>query len=105
MYTDISEEFASDPLFKIVDFLQHNWAVIVESDGEALVVFYGDTRGVFDELAFGSIDDAEKALKRNGFGKYQEDTKAQTFIGLPQGEFSERPHPNGKIYSSGRFWK
>jgi hypothetical protein len=28
----------------------------------------------------------------------------EDFIGLPRGEFHERPHPNGRIYSSGEYW-
>jgi hypothetical protein len=105
MYIDISEEMASDPWFKIVDFLQQNWAVIIERDEDVLVVFYGDTRGVFDEILFSSREEAESALCRNGFSMFMQDKKAQEFIGLPRGKFSEQPHPNGRIYSDGRFWR
>lgn len=105
MFTAIPDELAKDPWFKIVEFLQQNWAVIIDGGDSALVVFYGDTCGVFDEIAFDSITEAEAALIRNGFAKYQEDDNAREFIGLPRGEFQERAHPNGKIYSSGRFWR
>lgn len=105
MFTSISNELAQDPWFKIVEFLQQNWAVIVEQNNGVLVVFYGDTCGVFDEMPFPSEPEAVKALKRNGFSKFMEDREAQEFIGLPRGSFEERPHPNGRIYSSGRCWE
>jgi hypothetical protein len=105
MFTSISNELAQYPWFKIVEFLQQNWAVIVEQNNGVLIVFYGDTCGVFDEILFSSEAEAAKALKRNGFSKFMEDQEAQNFIGLPRGTFEERPHPNGRIYSSGRYWK
>ncbi len=105
VFTAISEERASDPWFKIVDFLQHNWAVIIEQGNSALVVFYGDTRGVFDEISFESADQASDALVRNGFSKYNERGEASGFISLPRGDFHEQEHPNGRIYSNGRYWR
>ena len=104
MHTDIPEELAKNPWFKIVEFLQQNWAVVIEREDDVLVVFYGDTCGVFDEMLFATRGNAEHALRRNGFSKFMDGQKAQEFIGLPRGEFTERPHPNGRIYSSGRFW-
>ena len=105
MYTDIPEEIAENPWFKIVEFLQRNRAVVIKLEDDVLVVFYGDTCGVFDGMPFPTRDEAEHALRRNGFSKFLEDKRAQEFIGLPRGEFTERPHPNGGIYSSGRFWR
>ena len=105
MFTEITANLANDPWFKVVDFLQHNWAVIVNQGDSMLVVFYGDTCGVFDEIAFNSESDAVEALVRNGFAKYKDDENAQGYIGLPRGDFHEREHPNGRIYSSGRFWR
>ncbi len=105
MYTDIPKELAKAPWFKIVEFLQQNWAVTVERENDVLVVFYGDTCGVFDEIIFDSIDMAEQALQQNGFAKFMDDREAQDFIALPCGKFTEEPHPNGRIYSSGRYWE
>ena len=104
MFTDISEEIAADPWFKVVEFLQQNWAVIIKDDQGALIVFYGDTRGVFDEIRCDSVVEAIRALHRNGFRDYLNDKKAMDFLGLPRGKFHVREHPNGRIYSSGRFW-
>lgn len=104
MHTDIHQNLAQNPWFKIVEFLQQNWAVVIQRGDNVLVVFYGDTCGVFDEIPFPTRDEAEKALRRNGFSKFLEDEQAQEFIGLPGGKFEERTHTNGKIYSSGRFW-
>jgi hypothetical protein len=95
-----------DYWFKIVEFLQQNWALIDEDlhgDGCA-AFFFGDTTGVFDRLPFPSATEAELAL-RNGFNRYEADTKAQEVIAKPEPPFHERAHPNGPIYSSGRYWK
>lgn len=89
LFTEIPAELAHDPWFKVVEFLQQNWAVVI---------------GVFDEIPFQTYDEASIALKRNGFSKFKEDKNAQEFIGLPEGEFMESRHPNARIYSSGRFW-
>ena len=85
--------------------LQQNWAVILEDAESALIVFYDDRCGVFDEIEASSVDEASETLSRNGFAKFREDAKAQTFIAVPTGEFTERVHPNGRIHSSGRFWR
>lgn len=100
---DISSE---DYWFKVVDFLQHNWAVIqpTENDG-CRVHFFGDTAGIFDAIDFANSGSAESALKRNGFKRYAEDSEAQQFIAKPRVPFEMRDHPNGPIYSSGRFWR
>lgn len=95
MFTEIPEELANDPWFKVVEFLQQNWAVLIERSGSVLAVFYGDTCGVFDEMVFNTREGAEAALRRNGFSKYMEDQEAHEFVGLPKGEFHERAHPNG----------
>ena len=62
MFTDISKEVASDPWFKVVDCLQQNWAVIIERANDALVVFYGDGCGVFDEISYIDTRNAETCL-------------------------------------------
>ena len=105
MITDIPEELAQDPWFKAIEFLQQNWAVVIEGEDDVLVVFYDDTCGVFDEIPFPTRNEAEQALRHNGFSKFLEDKSAQKFIGLPRGKFAERAHPGGKIYSGGRFWQ
>ena len=96
-----------DYWFKIVEFLQQNWALIDEDANGAgcTALFFGDTSGVFDRLRFSSVTEAELALLRNGFKRYDTDEKAREFIGKPGPPFWESTHPNGPIYSSGRFWK
>lgn len=95
----------TDFWFKIVEFLQQNWGVIEESDSGYTVYFFGDTAGVFDQIDFTSIQEAEAALRRNGFARYAEDKNVQDFIAKPKPPFHRRPHPNGPIYSSGRYWQ
>jgi len=90
---------------KIVDFLQHNWAVI-EPNGDCdgyVICFFGDTSGIFDYINYKDIVTAKRELRMNGFEVYTEEK--YDFIGKPRDEFHERAHPNGKIYSSGRYWK
>jgi hypothetical protein len=94
-----------DYWFKIVEFLQQNWALIDSDDRGSTAWFFSDTSGVFDKLTFATIGDAEDALRRNGFRRFAEDAKAQGVIALPQPPFHYHAHPNGSIYSSGRFWK
>jgi len=96
-----------DYWFKIVEFLQQNWALIDENANGAgcTAFFFGDTSGVFDRLWFPSVTEAELALLGNGFKRYDADTQVQEFIRKPNPPFHERAHPNGPIYSSGRLWK
>lgn len=94
-----------DYWFIIVEFLQQNWALVDSTDTGVVVWFFGDTAYVFDELKFDSGTEAEAALRRNGFKRFADDTKAHEFIAIPRQPFHRRPHPNGPIYSSGRFWK
>jgi hypothetical protein len=94
-----------DYWFKIVEFLQQNWALLDQTDEGVVVWFFGDTSGVFDEMTFPSEAAASKALQRNGFKRYAEDPKAHDFIAIPKPPFVRRAHANGRIYSSGRFWR
>lgn len=97
---------SNDYWVKVVGMLQQNWALIVpEQAGQVRVNFITDTSEIFDDLSFPSETDAIAALKRNGFVRYADDTEMQSFISTPQPPFRPGSHPNGKIYSSGRFWK
>lgn len=94
-----------DYWFKAVEMLQQNWALIDPNlAGGVTVWFIGDRSDVFDQMEFPSEDAAAEALFHNGFARYADDLKFQEFIHPPQPPFSRRPHPNGPIYSSGRFW-
>lgn len=90
--------------FKIVEFLQQNWALVDPHEQGAIVWFIGDTSGVFEEMLFASKEMAEDALRRNGFRRFARDPEAQSFLRPPEPPFVRRAHPNGPIYSSGRFW-
>jgi len=91
--------------FKVVDFLQTNWALVDSTDSGTVVYFIGDTSGVFDRLTFESEGLAEGALRLNGFRRFQDDPQAAGVLRPPSPPFQQRPHPNGPIYSSGRFWR
>lgn len=95
-----------DYWFKVVEMLQQNWALIdSQPDGSCVVYFIGDTSGVFDQLTFDSIEQAIEGLSNNGFSRYEADERAKKFIAPPVPPFRKHEHPNGPIYSSGRFWR
>jgi hypothetical protein len=94
-----------DYWFKVIEMLQQNWALIDPDSAGVVVYFFGDTSGVFDELRFSSPVEAIQALQRNGFRRFADDARASSFLRCPEPPFTRRPHPNGPIYFSGRFWK
>jgi len=93
-----------DYWFKVVEMLQQNWAVIEPTARGVTVYFVNDASGVFDELRFDSSASAEIELQLNGFRRFVDDEHAPSFLHCPEPPFTRRPHPNGPIYSSGRFW-
>lgn len=94
-----------DYWFKVVEFLQQNWALIDSQDsGSVKVWFFGDDSGVFDELDFKSQIEASDALWRNGFRRFTDDAESRKLLRPPAPPFVRRPNPNGPIYSGGRFW-
>ena len=86
--------------FKVVEMLQQNWALIdpFADSTNVCVFFFGDTGGVFDRLILPTRQEAECALRRNGFRRYDEDVEAQKFLLRPSPPFREQYHPNGRIY-------
>ena len=107
MSRQIVEIISTDFWFKIVEMLQQNWALIekdLDSD-TCTIYFIHDGSGVFDQIRFASKDDTFCALRRNGFHRFTEDKEAQEFIKPPRPPFCKDKHPNGPIYSSGRFWQ
>ncbi len=96
---------SQDYWVKVVEFLQQNWALIEESSEGVVVYFLSDLSKVFDELQFKSIADAEAALLFNRFHRYSESPHLQSFLHCPPPPFIRGSHPNGRIYSSGRYWR
>lgn len=92
--------------FKIVDMLQQNWALIDSDEHKAggTIYFIDDNSGVFDQLQLADIREAERQLRVNGFTRFEEDEEAKKFIIPPTPPFHRSSHPDGAIYSSGRFW-
>ena len=92
--------------FKIVEFLQTNWALIEEAtNGQVKVSFIDDTSAVFDEMTFTSLEQTVEELMDNGFDLYSEAPHVHQFLKPPLPPFILVSHINGPIYSSGRFWK
>ena len=65
---------------KVVDMLQQNWALIDPAGGGCIVYFIHDQSGVFDQMLFGSIEEGEAGLRRNGFRRFAEDPEAGSFL-------------------------
>ena len=84
---------------KVVDFLQQNWALVGSLGNCARVWFIHDLSGVFDDLDFDNREAAEQALLKNGFERSEPGGPAP-----PPAPFVAADHPNGRIYSSGRYW-
>lgn len=106
MKEEAIEITSRDYWFKVVGMLQQNW-VLLEPNKEKsgfTIYFISDASGVFDQMEFADLAEAESQLRVNGFGKYSEDEKARDFITPPSSPFYKSSHPNGAIYSSGKYW-
>ena len=94
-----------DYWYKIVEFFQHNSAVIESEDSGFKILFFNEFGGgIFDSIEFDSLEDAKTALKRNGFRNYNKDQEVHDFIGKPKAPLRGGAHLINSIYSSGRFW-
>lgn len=94
---------SDDYWFKVVDFLQQNWALVEQRAEHARVWFLDDLGGVFDQIDFQSGEAATEALVRNGFERLR--LTRGWAPKPPAGPFTTAEHSNGKIYSSGRYWR
>ncbi len=97
---------STDFWVKIVAMLEQNWALIkLEEPGTVRIYFISDSSGVFDEIGFRTEFAALQALRRNGFERFAANSDLQSFLHPPPAPYSRSNHPNGPIYSSGRFWR
>ena len=91
--------------YKIVGFLQQNWAVIEKTSHGATVLFVHDAGGIFERLSFSDETEAISALRRNEFLLFGEDLSIKEFLAPPSPPFEDDPGAaNYGVYSSGRFW-
>ena len=89
---------------KVVETLQQNWALIEPKGSKVTIYFLRDLGGVFDELNYSSLREAQAALRLNGFRRYDEDPSYSEMFARPESPFRREQHPNGPIYSSSRHW-
>ena len=99
------EALGDDLWVKIVGMLQQNWASIEPVHAGVCVYFVSDIGDIFDEIPYENTKTAEAALLRNGFRRFREAPDLQSFLRAPVPPFTKGSHPNGPIYSSGRFWR
>ena len=91
---------------KVVGMLQQNWASIEQTESAGVRVrFVTDAGDVFDEMTFITDTEAVAGLTRNGFRRLADAPDLQSFLRPPDPPFRPGSHPNGLIYSSGRFWR
>ena len=90
---------------KEVQFLQQNWALPVSIEGGLALLFVDDNARVFDRMDFHDEREMFEALRRNEFDEFAKMPRLQEFLRAPDIPSSARKHPNGRIYSSGRFWR
>lgn len=89
---------------KVIGMLEQNWASI-ESDenGDVAIIFFDDNGKIFDAILSSDAAAAKAALRRNGFAPFEEGDFGK-FLSPPGPRFEWGSHPNGRIYSSGRYW-
>jgi hypothetical protein len=89
------EPLVEDFWFKVVDFLQTNWAIVERVKEGISVIFIQDASGVFDQLNLIDRHEAERQLRLNGFRHFVEEQRAQEFLKPPsplqREAASERP--------------
>ena len=69
--------------FKVVDFLQTNWALIESTVEGVRVAFVQDASGIFYRLDLPDEREAERQLRLNGFRRFAEDEEARKFLRPP----------------------
>lgn len=91
---------------KVVGMLQQNWALVhTLPSGQTRISFIDDGSQVFDEILCSSLNEAHVSLARNGFERLADNERLRSFLTRPKAPFIRGGHPNGPIYSSGRFWR
>jgi hypothetical protein len=78
---------------------------LIEPEGSKVTIYFlHDLGGVFDEIPYESLPEAQTALCINGFRRFDADPSFAKICAPPKPPFQRIKHPNGRIYSSGRFW-
>jgi TFIIF-interacting CTD phosphatase-like protein len=101
-----------DYLYKIIGFLQTNWAFVQPENsdtGGCIVKFVNNRSELMDELKFDSKDEAYSALKKNGFmgdDEYLNKYRSNESMKKPLPPYTDNTkYESNRIYSSGRYWK
>ena len=95
-----------EPWFKVLGMLQQNWAAVFpQTNGRAVVHFFGDDSRIFDTLEFDSAQTAEGALEFNGFTRLSEDPSFSYIAGVPTYPLTHKAESIRAVYSTGGYWK
>ena len=73
-----------DVWVKVVEMLQQNWALIEPKGSKVTIYFLHDLGGVFDELSYPSLREAQAALRLNGFRRNDEDPSYSEMFARPE---------------------
>jgi hypothetical protein len=112
---------SNDWWVKVLEMLQHNWALIEERNGKFTVYFFhdeGTTKcfpkgytlsqirnrcAVVDSLEFDSLEGAQDALRRNHFERLEENPGSWDGC-QPHGNFYDARGSEEGIYSKAGYW-
>jgi ADP-ribosyl-[dinitrogen reductase] hydrolase len=96
--------------FKVVEFLQQNWAVVRPdvNSGGTRIWFVNDGFGVFDYIDCESPAAARRALRLNGFGLYEDQEDRWVESEIPEHRTADKARKltwaPRQIYSSRKHW-
>jgi hypothetical protein len=96
--------------FKVVEFLQQNWAVVRPdvNSGGTRIWFVNDGFGVFDYIDCESPAAARRALRLNGFGLYEDQEDRWVESEIPEHRTADKTPKltwaPRQIYSSRKHW-
>ena len=106
---------------KVLGMLQHNWALIDKSNEGFTTYFFHDEGvskrlprhftlrqirnrcAIIDSLEFRTLDEALRALRRNGFEKLKENPGPWDEY-QPVGNFYDARETEDRIYSKAGYW-
>ncbi len=82
-----------DLWFKVVEFLQQNWALIdkCEVDKRCNVFFINDASGAFDKIQFSSFAEAQEGLRKMALNAIQKIRNHRNSL-LRQNRLFVKPH-------------
>ncbi len=107
MEVNLGDDVLKNIWVKITGMLQHNWAFIDVKNSPTIIYFFDDNKRIFDQLEFGSTEDAISGLKWNEFStSWEQRDLFQRVFGYGNITKIYKNNPIfHKPYSIGGYWK